>query len=123
MTDNFSGDTPHLIRCIEALLELDASGVLVPHGIPGHARTLLEAAAVRLDAQGLSAICASTTTKMAPKRPPCAACGTPYEKHGSYPTCASHPYTPATASPCHKYGSDPGCKCGAVCSRDKGATQ
>jgi hypothetical protein len=26
-------------------------------------------------------------------RPPCAVCGTPAEKHGSYPTCASHPYT------------------------------
>jgi hypothetical protein len=27
-------------------------------------------------------------------RPPCTVCGTPYDKHGSYPTCASHPYTP-----------------------------
>lgn len=26
-------------------------------------------------------------------RPPCIVCGTPYEKHGSYPTCASHQYT------------------------------
>lgn len=26
------------------------------------------------------------------QRPPCTVCGTPYEKHGSYPTCASHPY-------------------------------
>jgi hypothetical protein len=48
MTDNFNGDTPHLIRCIEALLNLDAKGALAPHGIGGHARTLLEAAAVRL---------------------------------------------------------------------------
>ena len=24
---------------------------------------------------------------------PCTVCGTPYERHGSYPTCASHPYT------------------------------
>ena len=29
---------------------------------------------------------------LAPK-PPCTVCGTPYERHGSYPTCSSHPYT------------------------------
>ncbi len=50
MTDNFNGDTPHLIRCIEALLKLDEEGALVPHRIPGHARTMLEAAAIRLKA-------------------------------------------------------------------------
>lgn len=54
MTDNFNGDTAHLIRSIEALLELDAKGVLRPHGIGGHARTLLEAAAVRLAASGVT---------------------------------------------------------------------
>lgn len=27
-------------------------------------------------------------------RPPCTVCGTAYEKHGSYPACASHPYSP-----------------------------
>lgn len=26
-------------------------------------------------------------------KPPCAVCGTPYEKHGTAPTCASHDYT------------------------------
>lgn len=26
--------------------------------------------------------------------PPCTVCGTPHDKHGSFPTCASHPYTP-----------------------------
>jgi hypothetical protein len=26
-------------------------------------------------------------------RPPCAVCSTPAEKHGSYPDCATHPYT------------------------------
>jgi hypothetical protein len=26
-------------------------------------------------------------------RPPCTVCGTPAEKHGTYPTCATHPYT------------------------------
>lgn len=45
---DFNGDTPHLIRCIESLLRLDASGALVPHGVGGHARTLLAAAAARL---------------------------------------------------------------------------
>lgn len=46
--DGFRGDTPHLIRCIQALLELDSAGVLSPHGIGGHARTMLAAAASRL---------------------------------------------------------------------------
>jgi hypothetical protein len=48
LADDFNGDTPKLISCIEALLALDASGSLVPHGIGGHARKLLSAAAVRL---------------------------------------------------------------------------
>lgn len=56
MTDNFNGDTPHLIRCIEALLELDEAGSLTPHRIPGHARTMLEAAAVRLSALGVTVL-------------------------------------------------------------------
>jgi hypothetical protein len=30
-----------------------------------------------------------------PSGHPCSVCGTPYEKHGSYPTCATHPYTPS----------------------------
>lgn len=48
--DTFDGDTEHLRRSIAALLELDAAKALVPHGIGGHARTLLEAAYVRLAA-------------------------------------------------------------------------
>jgi hypothetical protein len=48
LNDAFKGDNAALIRSIKALLELDASGVLRPHGIGGHARTLLEAAAARL---------------------------------------------------------------------------
>lgn len=28
-----------------------------------------------------------------PRRPTCTVCGTANEKHGTYPTCASHPYT------------------------------
>jgi len=54
--DDFNGDTPHLIRCIEALLRIDKAGALFPHGIGGHARTLLSAAACRLAA--LSALAA-----------------------------------------------------------------
>jgi hypothetical protein len=60
MIDNFNGDTAHLIRCIEALLNLDAKGALVPHGIGGHARTLLEAAAVRLGAEPVAEVVAGT---------------------------------------------------------------
>lgn len=50
MKDTFRGDTAALIRNIDALLELDAAGALVPHGVGGHARGLLEAASVRLAA-------------------------------------------------------------------------
>ena len=46
--DTFRGDTPSLVRNILALLELDAEGALVPHGVGGHARGLLSAAATRL---------------------------------------------------------------------------
>lgn len=48
-----------LCGSIEALLSLDAAGALVPHGIGGHARTLLKSAAARL--------CAAT--------PACSGCG------------------------------------------------
>jgi hypothetical protein len=46
--DLFRGDTASLIDSIQALLDLDAAGSLKPHGIGGHARILLSAAAVRL---------------------------------------------------------------------------
>ncbi|TDF24601.1 hypothetical protein EZI45_20925 [Delftia tsuruhatensis] len=48
--DEFRGDTPSLVRNIIALLELDVEGALVPHGVGGHARGLLSAAAARLAA-------------------------------------------------------------------------
>jgi len=50
LEDNFHGDTANLLRSIEALIALDRKGVLVPHGIGGHARELLSSAAVRLAA-------------------------------------------------------------------------
>lgn len=46
--DGFDGDNAALINSINALLELDATGALVPHGIGGSARQLLRAAASRL---------------------------------------------------------------------------
>ncbi|PZP59991.1 MAG: hypothetical protein DI604_31850 [Delftia acidovorans] len=46
--DEFRGDTASLVCNIVALLEMDAKGALVPHGVGGHARDLLSAAAVRL---------------------------------------------------------------------------
>ena len=49
-SDTFRGDTTCLVQSIIALLELDAEGALVPHGIGGHARALLYAAASRLAA-------------------------------------------------------------------------
>lgn len=54
MTDTFNGDNARLIESINALLELDAAGSLVPHGIGGHARQLLSAAAARLTASTAS---------------------------------------------------------------------
>ncbi|KVC45176.1 hypothetical protein [Burkholderia diffusa] len=50
LTDTFRGDDACLVRNIKALLELDAEGALVPHGVGGHARALLSAAAIRLAA-------------------------------------------------------------------------
>jgi hypothetical protein len=47
--DSFRGDDAKLISCIEALIHLNDAGALVPHGIGGHARELLSAAAVRLN--------------------------------------------------------------------------
>jgi len=48
LVDDFRGDDAHLIRSIEALIALSDAGALTPHGIGGHARALLSAAAVRL---------------------------------------------------------------------------
>ena len=49
--DNFNGDDRKLIECATALLELDAKGALVPHGVGGHARTIIESLVCRLSAQ------------------------------------------------------------------------
>lgn len=48
MSDKFSGSNAQLIESIQALLDLDAAGALVPHGVCGLARQLLEAATERL---------------------------------------------------------------------------
>lgn len=60
-SDTLRGDTQSLVQNITALLELDAEGALVPHGIGGHARVLLSAAASRL--------AAVPTTQPAPQLP------------------------------------------------------
>ena len=52
MKDDFRGDDASLISNATALLEMDAEGCLVPHGIGGHARGLLQAFIVRLQACG-----------------------------------------------------------------------
>src|SRR4051812_14338456 len=39
-------------------------------------------------------------------RPPCAVCGTPYDKHGTYPTCASHHYTATRAQELAEHAQD-----------------
>jgi len=48
LEDTFGGDTLHLVDCIDALVELSDKGAITPHGLGGHARTLLSAAGVRL---------------------------------------------------------------------------
>lgn len=48
LSDDFNGDDAALCRGIDALLALDAAGALVPHGVGGHARSLLSAAYARL---------------------------------------------------------------------------
>ena len=50
ITDTFRGDDAALARSIRALIELNDEGALVPHGIGGLARSLLAAAACRLEA-------------------------------------------------------------------------
>ena len=48
MTDEFNGDNAKLIKSAQALLDLDAAGALVPHGIGGHARVIIAAFIARL---------------------------------------------------------------------------
>lgn len=50
LSDNFKGSNATLVGAIQALLSLDAANALTPHGVGGHARTLLTAASVRLAA-------------------------------------------------------------------------
>ena len=50
IVDEFRGDNSSLRDSIEALIELNDSNSLVPHGIGGHARTLLASCYHRLHA-------------------------------------------------------------------------
>lgn len=64
--NDFAGKDDLLIRSIDSLLEMDSKGVLVPHGIGGHARTLLKAAkasiqAARQSAEGMVDVAAVMT--------------------------------------------------------------
>ena len=54
--DDFNGTTPHMIQCIESLVDMSDRGVLVPHGLCGHSRTLLIASANRLRQQAAPAV-------------------------------------------------------------------
>lgn len=46
--DPFEGDNLALIEAASALLRLDADGALRPHGIGGHARTIIKSFMLRL---------------------------------------------------------------------------
>jgi hypothetical protein len=48
---SFKGDNAKLVGSIKSLLALDSQGALVPHGVGGLARQLLESAAERLGAE------------------------------------------------------------------------
>ena len=84
--DDFRGDTPSLVRNIVALLELDADGALVPHGVGGHARGLLSAAAARLAA--------------APQVPNCSRCSGSGEDPEGYLTHGRGPDDHTVDGPC-----------------------
>lgn len=51
IADDFRGDNTHLKSCINALINLSDDGALIPHGIGGHARSLLAACYHRLPGQ------------------------------------------------------------------------
>ena len=74
----FSGSRANLVACITALLSLDAAGALIPHGIGGHARTLLEAAAKELQAQPTPPVgqAAETCPTCGASEPYSGSCGT-----------------------------------------------
>lgn len=55
--DGFNGSDERLVECANALISLDASGSLVPHGIGGHARTLLQAFIARWPANRTGTNC------------------------------------------------------------------
>lgn len=63
--DEFNGDDAHLLRCVDALLHLDEKKCLFPHGLGGHGRSLLSAAAARLEATTAPA---SISTQAVPYR-------------------------------------------------------
>lgn len=49
VVSDFKGKDELLIQSIDSLLAMDAKGILVPHGIGGHARTLLLAAKAAIE--------------------------------------------------------------------------
>ena len=54
VVSDFKGKDGLLIQSIDSLLEMDAKGILVPHGIGGHARTLLRAAKAAIEQAALT---------------------------------------------------------------------
>ena len=47
--DEFRGDNTHLRECIRAIIEMSDEGIMIPHGLGGHARNLLAASYCRLE--------------------------------------------------------------------------
>ena len=60
----FDGDNAALCRAIDALLSLDAAGALVPHGLGGHARNLLNTASIRLNTPAAQEVPAAPNCKL-----------------------------------------------------------
>ena len=64
VVSDFKGKDGLLIQSIDSLLEMDAKGILVPHGIGGHARTLLRAAKAAIEQAARTVPEVITTAKM-----------------------------------------------------------
>jgi hypothetical protein len=72
--------------------------------------------------QRRTATVASAVVTFGPTAPkgPCTVCGKPFDEHGSYPTCASHPYT-ADGTCQHVHGATcVGAECRDGCVRGRG---
>lgn len=72
------------------------------------------------DAQLANTFAQFVTVGPVAQKPPCTVCGKPWEQHGSYPTCATHPYTPGSNCQTVAGATCLGAECAAGCFRTRG---